>query len=110
MVLSIIKTTTALEKLADLVPHTCTIVRDGRAHDHFSAKELVVGDLIMLTTGDRVPADVRLIDGVEMSVDESSLTGENSPVNKTGMALTVLGGSSPIGVVNGNGSGHSSPF
>ena len=64
----------------------------------------------MLTTGDRVPADVRLIDGVEMSVDESSLTGENSPVNKTGMALTVLGGSSPIGVVNGNGSGHSSPF
>jgi len=65
-------------------------LRDGRAHDHFPAKELVVGDLIILTTGDRVPADVRIIDSVEMSVDESSLTGENSPVNKTGMALTVL--------------------
>mmetsp|Transcript_26570 Transcript_26570/g.47900 ORF Transcript_26570/g.47900 Transcript_26570/m.47900 type:complete len:121 (+) Transcript_26570:275-637(+) len=59
---------------------------------------------------DRVPVDVRLINGVELSVDESSLTGENSPINKTGMALTILGGSSPIGVVNGNGSGHSLPL
>jgi len=74
-------------------------LRDGRAHDHFPAKELVVGDLIILTTGDRVPADVRIIDSVEMSVDESSLTGENSPVNKTGMGLTVLmthGGGGPM--------------
>ena len=81
----------ALEKLADLVPHTCTVVRDGRAMDHFPAVDLVVGDLIVLSTGDRVPADVRLIDGVEVSVDESSLTGENSPVNKTGMALSITG-------------------
>ena len=80
----------ALEKLADLVPHTCTVVRDGRAHDHFPAVDLVVGDLVVLSTGDRVPADIRLIDGVEVSVDESSLTGENSPVNKTGMALSLL--------------------
>ncbi|EED93486.1 predicted protein, partial [Thalassiosira pseudonana CCMP1335] len=82
----------ALEKLADLVPHTCTVVRDGRAIDHFPAKQLVVGDLVMLSTGDRVPADVRLVDGVEMSVDESSLTGENSPVAKTGLALSIMGG------------------
>lgn len=80
----------ALEKLGDLVPHTCTVVRDGRAMDHFPAVDLVVGDLIVLSTGDRVPADVRLIDGVEVSVDESSLTGENSPVNKTGMAMSVV--------------------
>jgi len=100
----------ALEKLADLVPHTCTVLRDGRAHDHFPAKELVVGDLIILTTGDRVPADVRIIDGVEISVDESSLTGENSPVNKTGMALTVLGGSEVIGGgVFNNGAGQQNP-
>ena len=87
---------TALEKLAELAPPTCTVLRDSRAHDHFPAKELVVGDLIILTTGDRVPADVRIIDSVEMSVDESSLTGENSPANKTGMALTVLGGGSDV--------------
>lgn len=92
----------ALEKLADLVPHTCTVVRDGRAHDKFPARELVLGDLVILTTGDRVPADVRVIDGVELSVDESSLTGENKPVNKTGMAIDVsvaagdASGSTPI--------------
>lgn len=66
----------ALEKLADLVPHTCTILRDGHARDHFPAKELVVGDLVLLATGDRVPADLRIVDGVDLSVDESSLTGE----------------------------------
>jgi Ca2+-transporting ATPase len=89
----------ALEKLADLVPHTCTVLRDGRAHDRFPARELVVGDLVVLTTGDRVPADVRVIDGVELSVDESSLTGENGPVGKTGAALAVPGG------VDGGGDG-----
>ncbi|KAL7537432.1 hypothetical protein ACHAXR_007819, partial [Thalassiosira sp. AJA248-18] len=100
-----------LEKLADLVPHTCTVLRDGRPQDHFPAKELVVGDLIMLSTGDRVPADVRLIDGVEMSVDESSLTGENSPVNKTGMALTVLGGLGSSSTIGGGvaGGGENPP-
>ncbi|KAL3783901.1 hypothetical protein ACHAW5_007045 [Stephanodiscus triporus] len=79
----------ALEKLADLVPHTCTVLRDGRPHDRFPAKELVIGDLVVLTTGDRVPADVRVIDSIELSVDESSLTGENGPVGKTGMAIVV---------------------
>jgi Ca2+-transporting ATPase len=94
----------ALEKLADLVPHTCTVVRDGRAHDHFPAVDLVVGDLVVLSTGDRVPADIRLIDGVEVSVDESSLTGENSPVNKTGMALSLLSSGST------GGGGHPIPL
>lgn len=100
----------ALEKLADLVPHTCTVLRDGRARDRFPARELVVGDLIILSTGDRVPADVRLVDGVETSVDESSLTGENGPVDKTGMALTVLGGGGVVGAPSpsGKGGGRSS--
>ena len=61
-----------------------------------------MGDLVILTTGDRVPADVRVIDSVELSVDESSLTGENKPVDKTGMAIDVsvtagdASGSTPI--------------
>ena len=50
-----------------------------------------MGDLIALSTGDRVPADVRLVDVVEMMVDESSLTGENSPVGKSGGALSFVG-------------------
>ncbi|KAG7341880.1 calcium-translocating P-type ATPase [Nitzschia inconspicua] len=85
----------ALEKLAHLVPHTCTVLRDGRVLDSFPAQELVVGDLIMLATGDRVPADCRVVDSVELRVDESSLTGENHPVDKTGDGLNMV--SSPTG-------------
>jgi Ca2+-transporting ATPase len=79
----------ALEKLANLVPHSCTVLRDGRVLDSFPAKELVVGDLVLLTTGDRVPADCRVVDSVELLLDESSLTGENHPAAKTGEGMSV---------------------
>jgi Ca2+-transporting ATPase len=42
----------ALEKLANLVPHTCTVLRDGQVMDGFLARELVVGDLVLLATGE----------------------------------------------------------
>ena len=42
----------ALEKLANLVPHTCTALRDGNVTDGFFARELVVGDLVLLATGE----------------------------------------------------------
>lgn len=79
----------ALEQLAHLVPPTCTCLRDGRVMDHFPARELVVGDLVLLATGDKVPADCRVVDSVELRVDESSLTGENHPVGKTGEGLVL---------------------
>lgn len=79
----------ALSALANLVPHTCTVVRDGVVHDKFLARHLVVGDLVLLATGDRVPADVRVVDSVELTTDESSLTGENHPVVKTGEAVQL---------------------
>ncbi|GAX15717.1 Ca2+-transporting ATPase [Fistulifera solaris] len=79
----------ALEKLAHLVPHECTVVRDGKVMDDFLAVDLVVGDLVILSTGDRVPADCRIVDSVELMVDESSLTGENHPVAKTGEGLRL---------------------
>lgn len=77
----------ALEQLTNLVPPTCTVLRDGHVMDHFRACNLVVGDLVLLTTGDRIPADCRVIDSVELTVDESCLTGENEPVCKTGEGL-----------------------
>ena len=43
---------TALEKLANLVPHTCTVLRDGRVLDRCLARELVLGDLVLLATGE----------------------------------------------------------
>jgi Ca2+-transporting ATPase len=42
----------ALEKLANLVPHTCTVLRDGQVLDGFLANDLVVGDLVLLATGE----------------------------------------------------------
>ena len=45
-------------------------------------KELVVGDIIQLETGDKIPVDARLIESLELQVDEASLTGESLPVNK----------------------------
>jgi magnesium-transporting ATPase (P-type) len=46
----------ALEKLGNLVPHTCTVLRDGQVRDDFLAKDLVVGDLVLLATGEYVYA------------------------------------------------------
>jgi magnesium-transporting ATPase (P-type) len=56
----------ALEKLSSLVPHTCTVLRDGRVFEGFLARNLVVGDLILLSQGNRVPADCRVVDSVEL--------------------------------------------
>jgi magnesium-transporting ATPase (P-type) len=89
----------ALEKLQHILPHTCTVLRDGLVQDHFLARDLVVGDLILLSTGDRIPADCRVVDSVELTLDESSLTGEHHPVTKTGeglVELTMMGGGGSV--------------
>ena len=71
-----------LEKLKKLVPPVCVCIRDGR-NVNFEAKYLVPGDLVTLTTGDRIPADLRLVSCADFAVDESSLTGELEPIMKT---------------------------
>lgn len=65
----------SLEALNRLVPHHCHLLRDGREL-HLLANELVPGDIVTFTTGDRMPADVRMLTAVDLEVDESSLTGE----------------------------------
>ena len=49
---------------------------------NFEARFLVPGDLVTLTTGDRIPADLRLVTCIDFAVDESSLTGEPEPILK----------------------------
>lgn len=68
----------SLEALNKLVPHHCHVIRDER-EVHIMANELVPGDIVSLNTGDRVPADIRIITAVELEIDESSLTGETTP-------------------------------
>jgi len=62
------------------------VVRDG-TEASLPARALVPGDVVILATGDRVPADVRLVEVAELRVDESLLTGESVPVDKSSDAL-----------------------
>ena len=69
----------ALKKMA--VPHV-RVRRDGHILE-LSARELVPGDLILLEAGNMIPADGRLVEAVNMRIQESVLTGESEPVEKT---------------------------
>jgi len=73
------KTVRALRKL---ISQQAKIIRDGE-RSQIDAKQLVPGDIVYLNIGDIVPADIRLLHQDEMTIDESSLTGESVPVLKT---------------------------
>ncbi len=90
------QTYTALKKL---IKPTTTVIRDG-SRQEIEAHLLVPGDLVVLSAGERIPADGELIEGAKISVDEAILTGESEPVNKQAvsgrnqlfMGTTVLTG------------------
>lgn len=71
----------AIEALRELAAPAATVMRDGRER-HVPARDLVPGDVILLATGDKVPADVRLMDAVNLQTVEAALTGESAPVEK----------------------------
>ncbi len=71
----------SLEALRDLSSPRALAVRDGQA-THIAGRELVVDDVVLLVEGDRVPADVLLVEASNLSIDESLLTGESAPVIK----------------------------
>ena len=71
----------ALAAIGDLLSARATVVRDGRRAP-IAADLLVPGDLVVLVSGDRVPADLRLVAARGMRVDESALTGESEPAGK----------------------------
>lgn len=72
----------SLKELNKLVPPSSRAIRAG-CHQEFLAKYLVPGDIVLLSTGDRVPADLRIIECNDLSIDESNLTGETESVLKT---------------------------
>jgi Ca2+-transporting ATPase len=83
----------AIEALAKSVASEATVIRDGEKR-RIPSVELTIGDVVLLQSGDKVPADLRLVQVRELQVDESSLTGESVPVIKQTDALdadTVLG-------------------
>ncbi|KAK5168750.1 High affinity Ca2+/Mn2+ P-type ATPase-like protein [Saxophila tyrrhenica] len=104
----------SLEALNQLVPHSAHVIRtgvqslrpgaqengepkapnseagaSGKASTTISATQLVTGDLVLFHTGDRIPADIRITRAADLSIDESNLTGENEPVDKTSETLSA---------------------
>lgn len=76
----------ALATLERMLQQVVTVRRAGRAVD-VASTELVVGDVVLLEAGDRVPADGRVLVANAAAVDESTLTGESVPVDKRAAAL-----------------------
>ncbi len=74
------RTTEAIKKLMGLQPKTARVIREGRELD-IPVEELVVGDIIFVRPGEKIPVDGIIIEG-SSSVDESMLTGESIPVDK----------------------------
>lgn len=82
------RTEKSLEALKKLAPPRCKVIRDGGRVWDILAEDLVVGDMVELCMGDRVPGDILLITANDVQVDESILTGENCPVKKFGIKLS----------------------
>ncbi|NTV49807.1 MAG: cation-transporting P-type ATPase [Geobacteraceae bacterium] len=75
------KAVKAIEALAQSLTTTATVMRGGERRQ-IPAAELVPGDIVLLQSGDKVPADLRLLSSRELQIDESTLTGESVPVQK----------------------------
>ena len=77
----------ALDALRRMAAPTATVLRDN-AEAIVPARDIVPGDIVLLRSGDKVPADARLIEAVNLRMDEAALTGESVPVEKQTAALS----------------------
>jgi len=78
----------ALEALKKMLTPTITVLRGGK-EEEVPSKELVPGDILLLESGDRIPADARLVENHSLRCDEAPLTGESVPVGKDVKPLPV---------------------
>ncbi len=76
----------ALESLRKIAALKANVMRDGRELE-IPTRELLPGDIILISEGAKVPADARIIEAVNLSLDEAPLTGESEPVEKDDMVL-----------------------
>ena len=84
------RTENALYALKQLTAPYATVIRDG-VQQRISSNQIVVGDLLLLFEGDRVSADAELIESSTLAADESTLTGESVPVDKSNGQLVFSG-------------------
>jgi potassium/sodium efflux P-type ATPase len=76
------KASKAIEALSDMIPENAVVLRDGN-YQTIPVSQIVPGDIVQLAAGDRVPADMRIIQQKNLLVEEAALTGESLPVQKT---------------------------
>ncbi len=82
------KAANALDAIRDMLSLHALVLRDGQ-RQALDAERLVPGDVVLLASGDRVPADLRLFETKNFHVDESALTGESVPVEKGCVAVAI---------------------
>jgi len=71
----------AMEALSKLASPTATVIREGKEMEIF-AHEVVIGDVIVIATGNKIPADARVLESINLKIDEASLTGESLSTEK----------------------------
>lgn len=71
-----------MDKFANMIPPNATVIRNGEQNE-VPAEDLVVGDIVLVKTGQKVPADIRILETANMKVDNSSLTGESEALPRT---------------------------
>ena len=81
-----IKSEKSLEVLKNIIVNKCSVIRDGKKQ-FIDTSSLVVGDLVVLESGNKVGADLRIVESHDLKIDESSLTGESKPVSKSSSIL-----------------------
>jgi len=84
----------SLEEIQKMSSPYAIVLREG-LRQKISATELVAGDIVFIETGDKVPADIRLLQSFSLELDESALTGESVPVEKS--ALEICAVDCPLG-------------
>lgn len=72
----------ATEKLLSMITTTCTVTRKNQKKIEIPMEDIVVGDIVHLSAGDMLPADVRIIDAKDLFVSQASLNGESEPIEK----------------------------
>ena len=89
------KSAAAASSLAELVETCANVERDGDGGNETPVDEIVVGDVVHLSSGDVVPADLRIIAARDLFVSQASLTGESDPVEKSATPLSPTTASEP---------------
>ena len=72
----------AAEKLLSMITTTCTVTRRNQEKIEIALENVVVGDIVHLSAGDMIPADIRLIETKDLFISQASLTGESEPIEK----------------------------